>query len=835
MKQFIGKFKDINNKEGAVYITCSNAEGDTENLTLLADEPILIEYKGGGEYFKPYLCSTATIKIVTDKPLFELNDVRGDGVKVNITFDGKTIWRGYATPNAYTQNYDYSINVYELECQDALSTLANREYKQTELFNKKTSSTFEEGTDTNPSVNLLYILTNILKTYLSKTYVNIYFTNALEIPQAKNLSLLEALYLSERNFFDEDGKPWNCLQVIEEICRILGVTCVPYGYNLYFINYEAIAREINTYHTYSNVLQNYRYRGVKTLESAININPENLRGGGVQISLTEVYNSVKVKADLYNQNSLISNYKDNSNLVASSYIGSERDTRAKNKDGGMLFEHTRVNGDKTDKSLIFLRFFGFDRSKDIGKQFRFYHYPKDRGSDGNIRDYEKLGYGYDDYNGKRRIANLINVQNAPEIEEQNKYSYDTAKDYIGACLVDYAVQKVEEFDDTENLNTKRAIYLYFDTLDDVGKLYVHSRKFNYETDVYSPDWCKKNENKQKLFSVSTDYSFIHSTQAIEIQGAIKFFENHELLPLTYNTEKAITYGNRIVAELSVNGYYWNGERWQDEPTNFYLTLDTQEEKNAFGTDYKFKSVHNNIGGFKSGNYCAPLHTLFGAFRSIGKEDAINGKIIFSIYRPHGVTRNVARSAIISDFDISVIGRDEDNNSNLEYSNTIKENALTEYSQITCKISSNNDKGICLSNMYYLDKMKTRQGAFEDIEPHFITPDNVAGSERIEMKNLLSGRAEFNRLRYKQLKLINDKGSGNYLRPEQHIISRICNQHYTPTLKIDTTISMQANILPYSKFTYLSQFEGFDFTLHEMSFDVANASAKISIINRKKYL
>ena len=42
-------------------------------------------------------------------------------------------------------------------------------------------------------------------------------------------------------FFD-DGEPISCYEVLEEICNFYGLTCIPYGNDVFFVDYEAIAK-----------------------------------------------------------------------------------------------------------------------------------------------------------------------------------------------------------------------------------------------------------------------------------------------------------------------------------------------------------------------------------------------------------------------------------------------------------------------------------------------------------------------------------------------------------------------------------------------------------------
>ena len=105
-------------------------QGQGEEITLLS-QPITIEYEGADDVFAPYRCSTMTVRFLQENWFDEeLNNALGNNVFVSLQREEKgkykTIWQGFSTPNAYNQPF---INVvgdtFELECQDALSTLKN--------------------------------------------------------------------------------------------------------------------------------------------------------------------------------------------------------------------------------------------------------------------------------------------------------------------------------------------------------------------------------------------------------------------------------------------------------------------------------------------------------------------------------------------------------------------------------------------------------------------------------------------------------------------------------------------------------------------------------------
>lgn len=238
-----------------VVIETKNGDGVGEEL-IFTDSPFNIEYSTeDNDLFKPYKCSTATIGLLQKDMNFDFNTTSGNDVLVKLlqfdneeTEDDLTLeesdkthftveWIGFATPNAYSQSYENYFDEFELECQDALSTL--QYYKYETLGDKPTFVSFSD----------------IIKKWcvFLGTYAKIYVTDTIVIPTTDFEDVLHTIYVDERNFFDEDGEPMTVLEVWEEICKYLSITCIPFKDTLYFVNYSAIKDGQNDYYEIKDV------------------------------------------------------------------------------------------------------------------------------------------------------------------------------------------------------------------------------------------------------------------------------------------------------------------------------------------------------------------------------------------------------------------------------------------------------------------------------------------------------------------------------------------------------------------------------------------------------
>lgn len=244
-----------------------------EEITLLS-QPITIEYEGADDVFAPYRCSTATVRFLQKTFDESLNNALGNNVFVSLQKekDGKyqTIWQGFATPNAYNQKY---INVvgdeFELECQDALSTLKYCYFVKQQT--KKHLSVFD------------YVQLAFLQ--LGNLYTFVHFPST-------HKNVVKSTYIQQQNFFDEDGKGKSYLEIISEICKYMNWTLVTEGDEVYFIDPHT-----EEYEVYN--LQNGMKFPLVTLKKKHTLNKEDVSSNDCNISLLPSYNKITLTSKHY--------------------------------------------------------------------------------------------------------------------------------------------------------------------------------------------------------------------------------------------------------------------------------------------------------------------------------------------------------------------------------------------------------------------------------------------------------------------------------------------------------------------------------------------------------
>lgn len=300
----------------------------------MCEHPFEVQYEGEqGNVYKPYKCSTATVRFMLpsfNPNLFSTgsrrvmvallkrnNDVqlidgryvdtanghRDCGIRLKSIQTGESEswtgytykdldrvlytveWIGFVTPNAYNQPYIAVRGEFELECQDALSTL-------------KYSRTMEND---NYQSFLEIIQAAVLKLGV---YNHLYFSTAIYVPDTDLTSSLRRLIVSPQNFYHADEMNYDdMLTILAELMTVAGCTMTAYGDSLYVLQYDAIAGNHNRYYHYQLVKSSRSYFGmpgegyynsVGTVlrQSSIALCADSFKGSDTNVSVASVVNKL---------------------------------------------------------------------------------------------------------------------------------------------------------------------------------------------------------------------------------------------------------------------------------------------------------------------------------------------------------------------------------------------------------------------------------------------------------------------------------------------------------------------------------------------------------------
>lgn len=520
--KYTGQFKDINENLYTVNIITDNDSSTTKTVTL-GTTPFVTEVETSEEHlYKPVKYSMATVRMINDDYSFDLYSAEAQENKVTLTDKDNVIrWIGYTTPNLYSQGYENEVEEIEIECIDALATLQYYKYERI-------------GDITNRIVCVIDVINSIISK--CNAYTTYYISNATQYSSIATECLPSRLYISEQNFFDEDDEPMTMQEVLEEICQYLNVTCIADGTSVYFLDYDAIKNNINTYYqfTVGNTTGT-----LVTLSQSHSIDGGDYVENGGQISLDNVYNKVTVKDSLYSFENAIPDIFDEKVLV--------------NYGGNYLHTENLEIEDNDGKG---------------GKHKCFFRYYKNP-------NYKSTYYEYSYYTLTPIVA-------------PTTINYEFIQNYIGATILKGFFKKVDDFSDNAyNLN-----------FTDYLLLHSHDSNQTIGDSWYLPNMTVDNELGLPIFeSVKTyDSAFIGGNNVyIIIKGTYIQMDREKMMyiPEGYS-QKDDDFDKKYLwlkAKLEFNGQYWNGSSWQNAETCFKLEFDTESEKHHCNKPF---SIKNNI-------------------------------------------------------------------------------------------------------------------------------------------------------------------------------------------------------------------------------------------------
>lgn len=228
--------------------------------------------------------STATLRVVGSDYLQELFSTQYRQHRVTLKRGGVVQWCGFIKPEVYTQDYTDDTFEFEIACQSAMSVLEYLDY------------TKEEGDDGDLRfVSLWRLLQRCVEEsrgQYTAVYVPYVYAHTADDYASGERNVLDCLYLSEQNLFDEEGKPWKLLEVLEEVCKFLGWTCADWQGSLYLVDVD----HTGEYRRYAPDMESYDGTltpGTKSVQAM------GFAGSGHSLDILPGYNKVTVKCSNY--------------------------------------------------------------------------------------------------------------------------------------------------------------------------------------------------------------------------------------------------------------------------------------------------------------------------------------------------------------------------------------------------------------------------------------------------------------------------------------------------------------------------------------------------------
>lgn len=681
---YSGTFESVNNTRYRVDIKTGGSQ--TQVLTLSGSPFVTQMDQSDDIIYTPAKYQTATVGFITPDYNLDIYSPAAQGTKVELYqlgYRDALVWTGYVTPNLYDQGFSKHIEEVQVECIDALSTL---QY-------------FKYSSNDKSTVTLWYIINKLIKQ--CNAYTKFYISDNTQLTQNGNSCIAQQLYISESNFFDEkeEGETdadvaWTCQEVLEEICRYLGLTAIADKDSVYFVDYDAIKAGINTYWRF-NVDST---SGQKvTVSFSKDIVSSDFSATGSTLSLDNVYNTVNVVSDYNTFEDVIPGVFDNLvNITADSDAALASSTNINN---GMFGEVVSGNGE----NMIIM----VDRIYDP--------------QDGIYTDYNTVAVKY--FNNPNYKFYKYNSNGTDITDSVTSLNYTDTKTMRGATIAKFFVKKLDKVSSWESIMIQ--FVQGYMTLDKwLERNQISNISFSDYILMVNPESNHiANEDAESypyFETVVNDGNALFGGQNayLLIKGSYIFhYFTDDPYPIP-DSESDISEGRykidastaHLLAKLQWGDLYWNGESWQSTSTTFKIPF---VAPNADGDDRRADALM-----FKDNKFVNTVSWRIGTSETgqlIPMPDAtvaISGLPKLTVYKPidptwegHGQHYKM-NCVFLKDFAIKAIVGDptfsKANDTDTNYSLTIDEDYVQELGEIKMKIATHDNKNPNYSSVAYKD-------------------------------------------------------------------------------------------------------------------------------------
>lgn len=633
--------QSANNQNGDLYcVHIGDFSANTYTELLMADTPFVVQYNTSNTPFDPVRTSTATIKVLNSGYTVDLFPTKAQEKPVVLYNETKSRieWCGFITPKVYDGSYVDCLDEISIEAADCISSL---QYVDYEIVN---STSGKSIVSLNKILGQICNGTGILDRF--------YWTNG-KMFDSSNPMLPEQLFLSEQNFYSSDtDEPWKMNAVLEEICRYFGFTCMQFGNAMYlidFLSYKEREQIITRYYTKSN---NYVFQNGNILYLTggnCTVGQNDLMGSNTSISLEPIYNKCTVKANMYACDRIIPAIFEDNNLV-------------NRFDSGNFYTNIELTVPSPATASYpygceWLVLQGYKKEDSADTEYSYY-----------MRVYDSNKGWKSIYNGSAedKPTSQIDLTNCP-----------------GATVVDLGVVRNLYIEYGQQIKASKLDYTRYLMINqhNIGSALTANDYLVYDLSDYA-NICP--------FKPSDAYLVIQGSAINE-----KYTDRCYINPSwSTNRPKLGGIGGSILwseSELcflvKIGDKYWSGSGWTSQRTTFMVYLQLQNDE--YGHSNTERSILNNVDyNLEVGEdgYIIPL---------AGVNCSLTDKIQIQVHMPtlqYIMSDGPCYNGFvwIKDLDVKLVQKgqsSENNEGDMIYENVINEDAVSELSDITCKLTS----------------------------------------------------------------------------------------------------------------------------------------------------
>lgn len=710
---YIGYFRSL--QTDILYSVTLKKADDTSTpteITLAGTSPFVVRYEESSTPFEGIRNSTATINIISDNYFEDIlpSAPRETEVILKDETNGVNKWIGYLTSKVYSQPYENCLESIQLEASDCISSMQYIDYESKQ---NRGIITFKD------------LIINIIDDTLLQGF---YWPKTKQFKS--NYLYPEDIAISEKNFFSSDtDEPWDCQEIIKQMCTYLGMTAIQSGEYLYFGDYTALNHADKFQFAFFPKATDYAESTSKYSGVGIRVTEDDIMGNGENISFEPIVNKITVKDNFYTCDYFISNIFDD-NLLTNR--------------GSEFFSSFEVPA--VTPAATFPCGTGFFSQKYVSEE-----------PDDNYLYFHRL-YDHSDYESVyRNKGNLTRVY--PTGYWNTRY---VTKDYVGGTIMDLGIVKKDYVDDLHQTIIANAIdwerYICICQLGN-GWLPLGGYAPNYPQDNMVIFKTKDGTTGQVLMEGANSYLII------DYKILFTRYQDRNYINPDWSSEETkmswiltgteIRVSGNLVFRLCIGGQYWNGESWQDTSCVFAIPCGKEEAVAYINTE---RSVLNNVSwdlNINEEGYKIPLAGI-----------DTSGEIIFEMFLPNlqtitdynGLTPTKYNGYCwVKDLVIktATIGQDaEVEESDVVYENIIDDNNVNEVSEIGLKFTTSVPfTRPSYSNVIYKNGTKNT----------FLTTITEEGLSSIAQK------------------------------PEENIIERYYQQYSTPTKKLSYKLNLDFGV------------------------------------------
>lgn len=645
------------------------------NEKFLATEPVIISMEGDEEnVFKPVKYREATINMLSSDIIKEFysngcQDVVVEIYEVEVEegFDisEELLFRGYVSPETYNSDYASYYSEYELNVLDELAILQYIDY-----------STEERKYRT---------LTEVIRNILSKSCTAqalLYFPFLYSVesaPDQNTPNILDLLYVNETNFFDEEGVPMKCNEVLEEIGKFLGVSFVTSGRGIInAISYEALLyNKTPKYFRIAlsgNAVASMLQHNEKDLSEILRMY---VMDKDTNISILEPFNKITVTDDRYEIEEVFPDLFDDNYTRQIGLCPFEAHYTIPYTNG-----RYDVNGMREWNIL------------------KFYYNKNIRpcGTNKFCMSGNRLRRKYPYVFALMKVANNKYLDVNGSVNECWKLDY---KEYL-------VIQKTTTQGEDE-VFTFRATNPIF--LTDKSNIIINMRM----------EWhALTGRNTEGKF---TNESAVRNNLE---NWKCKYNDTYSVSTVKSNFPDVDEDGNGVYylkAKLRMNGLYWTGSGWTGQLRTFNIPFKVTGNSTA--------EVQNTIPFWKNAD--DEGYSVYVEDQMWEYEGGLMGTPELTIYRPQNSSlSSIDIAAFISDFEVSFSSNDKGDEGDTEYSTSVDGDSVNEYPEISLKLNSNNgNKPVAYSDIIYLGRgVQGEYSAFYPLNTmkHYYTKKKLSPEE-----------------------------------------------------------------------------------------------------------